>query len=78
MAATSCGEVEKVAGVYRMDLHGRTSDSACYRSVLDRFSPQGVYNKKRNFGSQASSLVVVPTKFLVGGFTGGHWFITSP
>ena len=38
----------------------------------------GAYNKKRNLGSQPYSLVVLPTKFLVGGFTGGHWFITSP
>ena len=38
----------------------------------------GAYNKKRNLGSQPYSLVVLPTKFLVGGFTDGHRFITSP
>ena len=39
---------------------------------------RGGYNKKRNLGSQPYSLVILPTKFFVGGFTGGHWFITSP
>ena len=28
--------------------------------------------------SQPYSLAVVPTRFLVGGFRGGNWFITSP
>ena len=45
---------------------------------LDSPAHRGAYNKKRNLGSQPYSLVFVPTKFLVGGFIGGHWFITSP
>ncbi len=40
--------------------------------------PRGVYNKKHNLGSQLYILAVVPTKFLVGGFRGENWFITSP
>ena len=63
MVATSCGEVEKVAGVYRMDLHGRTSDSACYRSVLDRFSPQRDEDGIRIMAA-AEALVALVVAFL--------------
>ena len=38
----------------------------------------GAHDNERNLGSQPYSLSVVPAKCFVGGFTGGHWFITSP
>ena len=63
MAATSCGEVEKVAGVYRLDPPRRTSDSACYRSVLDRFSPQRDEDGIRIMAA-AEALVALVAAFL--------------
>ncbi len=63
MAATSCGEVEKVAGVYRLDPLRRTSDSTCYRSVLDRFSPQRDEDGIRIMAA-AEALVALVAAFL--------------
>ena len=63
MVATSCGEVEKVAGAYRKDSQRRTSDSACYRSVLDRFSPQRDEDGIRIMAA-AEALVALVAAFL--------------
>ncbi len=55
------------------------TDGATTTMFSSRSRALGAYHTlRKQHHSPPDSLVVVPAKFLVGGFTGGHWFITSP